>query len=212
MSRRIVLALLVLVISGFGLTKNGNIPETNYSPRPSMKDVEPALAACQAASIRRSFSTGENLSSIFVSNVLENGNDSSRISDSIAYDMVFRLLSSHKNDPAKLKQLRAYVRQNLRITSKTDILAVFGLASEFKTRIRQPDEEIMSIKTRYHAIGHPPYSQLDLQRLATLKEAKTSVVARLIAEIPIRMSADGQARLNERIQEHVKAKIKFRKF
>lgn len=131
------------------------------------------------------------------------------ISDRVAYTMVFRLLSSHKNDPTQIKRLRAYIRQNLGITQESDITAVFSLASNFKQRISPLDNQITAIKDRYHVLGHPPYSQADLQRFATLKQNKERVVDSLITDIPRRMSTEGRNKLNQRIQDHVKARIKI---
>lgn len=131
------------------------------------------------------------------------------ISDTVAYTMVLRLINSHGNDTAQIKRLRGYVEQNLGITDPSDIVAVFRLASDFKQRLRAFDNQITEIKDRYHALGHPPFSQTDQQRLERLKQDKERAVDNLIAEIPQRMSANGRNQLNQGIQERVKPKIRM---
>lgn len=135
--------------------------------------------------------------------------DPQLISDRVAYTMVLRLLSSHENDPAKIKRLRGYVEQNLGITNPSDILAVFRLASDFKQRNSPLDNQVNSIKKSYHTLGHPTISQADQQRLDRLKQDKEIVIDDLIADIPRRMSANGKNRLNQSIQARVKSKIRM---
>lgn len=142
-------------------------------------------------------------------NQFSNTDNSQLISDAVAYTMVLRLLNSHGNDPAKIKRLRGYIQQNLGITNSSDILAVFRLASDFKQRTRPLDNQINTIKERYHSLGHPTVSQADQQRLDRLKQDKERVIDDLIADIPRRMSASGKNRLNQSIQERVKSKIRM---
>ena len=123
--------------------------------------------------------------------------------------MVLRLISSHGDNPKQIKRLRAYIRQNLGITDQNDILAVFRLASDFKQRINPFDIQVTAIKDRYHATGHPAYTQADQQRINKLKLDKERVVNTLIDDIPRRMSANGKDRLNQSVQERVKSKIKI---
>ncbi len=135
------------------------------------------------------------------------GNNSQLIPDKVAYLMVFRLLSSHKNDAEK-KQLRGYIRQILGIGDDGDAEAVFQLANDFKRRVKPFDNQINSIKDRYHP-AHPPLSIADEQRMKRLLRDKEKAVDDLVADIPRRLSAAGKDRLNQSIQERVKAKIKM---
>lgn len=178
----------------------------------TVKDERPITSLFQTACPTGKFSASLfNLKnpSTFTSESNFGSSNPQLISDRVAYTMVLRLLSSHENDPAKIKRLRGYVQQNLGITDTSDILAVFRLALDFKQRNRPLDNQVNSIKERYHTLGHPTVSQADQQRLDRLKQDKQRVVDDLIADIPRRMSANGKNRLNQSIQERVKAKIRM---
>lgn len=128
------------------------------------------------------------------------------IPDNVAYMIVFRLLSSHKNEPER-RRLHGYVRQNLGITDDKEIEAVFRLADDFKRRVIPVDDQINSIKERYHP-SHMPFSRDDRKELEKLKKNKEKIVGELLADIPRRLSANGKDKLHKNIQERVKKKIK----
>lgn len=130
------------------------------------------------------------------------------IPDRVAYSMIFRLLSSHKND-AEHKRLRGYVRQNLGITDDNEIEEVFRLAGDFKQRTIPVDNQINSIKDRYHPT-HSAFSNDDRKKLEKLKKDKEKIVDDLVADIPRRLSANGKDKLYRNLQERVKQKIKIR--
>lgn len=132
------------------------------------------------------------------------------VSDNAAYNMVLRLLSSHGNNPSRSKRLRSYIRQILGITDERDIQSLLRLAANFDRRTRPNDLEIMAIKARYHAQGHPPYSQIDMQRMAFLRQETVRVVDDIITEIPTALSADARSKLDQRIRLHVKTRIRIR--
>lgn len=134
--------------------------------------------------------------------------NSELIPDRVAYMMVFRLLSSHKND-AERKRLRGYVQQNLGIIDDNEIEAVFRLADDFKQRTLPVDNQINSIKDRYHPT-HSPFSNDDRKKLEKLKKDKEKIVDDLVADIPRRLSASGKEKLHRNLQERVKQKIKIR--
>lgn len=133
-------------------------------------------------------------------------NNPQLIPDSIAYMMVFRLLSSHENEMER-KRLRGFVRQNLGITDDKEIEAVFRLADDFKRRVSPVDNQINSIKDRYHP-SHLPFSNDDRKELKKLKKNKEKIVDDLIANIPRRLSANSKDKLHRNIQERIKKKIK----
>lgn len=135
-------------------------------------------------------------------------NNSQLIPDEVAYSMVFRLLGSHKND-AERKRLRGYVRQNLGITDDDEVEAVFRLADDFKQRTLPVDNQINSIKDRYHPT-HSPFSNDDRRKLEKLKKDKKKIVDDLIADIPRRLSENGKEKLHRNLQDRVKQKIKIR--
>jgi hypothetical protein len=151
----------------------------------------------------------QNTPSTLASELNFGANNPQLISDRVAYTMVLRLLSSHGNNPVKIKRLRGYIEQNLGITDLRDVLAVFRLASDFKQRNEPLDNQVNAIKERYHALGHPAMSQTDQQRIDRLKQDKERVIDDLIVDIPRRMSANGNNRLNQSIQERVKSKIRI---
>ncbi len=134
--------------------------------------------------------------------------NSELIPDRVAYMMVFRLLSSHKND-AERKRLRGYVQQNLGITDENEIEAVFQLADDFKQRTLPVDNQINSIKERYHPT-HSAFSNDDRKKLEKLKKDKEKIVDDLVTDIPRRLSENGKLKLHQNLQEHVKQKIKIR--
>jgi len=135
-------------------------------------------------------------------------NNPELIPDRIAYTMIFRLLSSHKND-AERKRLRGYVQQNLGITDNNEIEAVFRLADDHKQRTLPIDSQINSIKDRYHP-SHSPYSNDDRKQIEKLMKDKEKIVNDLISDIPRRLSANGKDKLHRSIQERVKQKIKIK--
>jgi len=135
-------------------------------------------------------------------------NNPELIPDRIAYTMIFRLLSSYKND-AERKRLRGYVQQNLGITDNNEIEAVFRLADDHKQRTLPIDSEINAIKDRYHP-SHSPYSNDDRKQIEKLKKNKEKIINDLISDIPRRLSANGKDKLHRSIQERVKQKIKIK--
>lgn len=134
-------------------------------------------------------------------------NNPALISDRVAYTMVFRLLSSHKN-LAELTRLRGFVKQNLGITDNNEIEALFRLADDFKQRTMPIDSQISFIKQRYHP-NHLLLSNDDQQQLNKLKKDKEKIVDDLAAEMPRRMGQNGNNKFYHGIQEHVKQKIRI---
>lgn len=129
------------------------------------------------------------------------------VPDRIAYLMVLRLLSSYK-DEMERKRLRSYVKQVLGITDDNEIEAVFQLASDFKQRVLPVDNQINSIKDRYHPT-HPPFSNDDRKKLDKLKKDKDKIVDDLIRDLPNRLTPNAKDKLHRNIQEKVKGKIKM---
>lgn len=119
--------------------------------------------------------------------------------------MVFRLLSSHKNEVER-KRLRGYIKQNLGITSEDEIESLFDLANDFKQQSKVIDNNIISIKNRNHPTHS--YNQNDLIQLEKLKKDKEKIIGKLIKEIPRRLTVNGRNKLNQNLQERVKSKIK----
>ncbi len=136
------------------------------------------------------------------------GQNPELIPDRVAYMLVFRLLSSHKND-AERKRLRGYVQQNLGITDNNEIEAVFELANDFKQRTLPIDNQINSIKERYHPT-HSSFNNDDRKKLEKLKKDKDKIVDDLVADIPRRLNQNSKDKLNRNLQERVKQKIKIR--
>lgn len=130
------------------------------------------------------------------------------IPDRIAYMMVFRLLSSHRNESDR-KRLRPYIKQILGITNNNDIEEVFRLADDFKRLTLPIDSQINSIKERYHP-AHSPFNNDDRQELNKLKKDKEKIVDDLMDDIPRRLTANGKNKLHRNIQERVKQKIKVK--
>lgn len=130
------------------------------------------------------------------------------ISDKVAYTMVFWLLSSYSNDTER-KRLTGYIRQNLDIKDNADIEAVFKLAADYKQPISPIDNQITTLKDRYHTIGHPPFSNKDIKQLEKLRKDKEKIIDDLITDIPRHLSRSGKDELNQSIQLRVKPKIKL---
>lgn len=135
-------------------------------------------------------------------------NNPQLIPDRVAYLLVFRLLSSHKNDTER-KRLRGYVRQNLGITDDNEIEAVFRLADDFKQRTIPIDNQINSIKEHYHP-SHSSFSNDDRKKLDKLKKDKEKIVNDLVADLPRRLNQNSKDKLHRNLQERVKQKIKIR--
>lgn len=204
---------LLTLVAFFGVSKVvNNSVEAISEPVETVKNERPITPLFQTSCPTGKFSpTLFNLKNpqILTSESNFGSSNPQLISDRIAYTMILRLLSSHGNDPTKIKRLRGYVQQNLGINEPSDVLAVFRLAVDFKQRNSPLDNQVNSIKESYHALGHPTISQTDQQRLDRLKQDKERVVDDLIADIPRRMSVNGKNRLNQSIQERVKSKIRM---
>ncbi len=170
-----------------------------------INSVDATTKIIKAGEVNESFITPANHETQSATAIRENNPE--LISDRVAYTMVFRLLSSHKND-AERKRLRGYVQQNLGITDNNEIEVIFRLANDFKQRTIPVDDQVKLIKERYHP-SHSSYSNDDQKQLEKLKKEKEKIVNDLIADIPRRLSADAKDKLHRSIQERVKQKIKI---
>lgn len=214
-TKSILLVVFLLVLVAFAVTSKvvSNSAEAISESVKTVKDERPITQLFQTTCLSSQFSTTlfnvKNPSVDSHRNRIFDSNNPQIISDRVAYTMVLRLLSSHGNDSAKIKRLRGYIEQNLGINDPSDILAVFRLAVDFKQRNKPLDNQVNTIKERYHTLGHPMISQADQQRLDRLKQDKEKVIDDLIADIPRRMSANGKNRLNQNVQERVKSKVRM---
>jgi hypothetical protein len=170
-----------------------------------INSVDVTAKTVETSKVNQSVTTPTNHETQFAA--VNSGQNSELIPDRIAYLMVFRLLSSYKNE-AERNRLRGYVQQNLGITDNNEIEAVFRLADDFKQRTIPLDNQINAIKDRYHPT-HSPFNNDDRKKLEKLKKDKEKIVDDLIRDLPNRLSANGKDKLHRNIQEKVKQKIKM---
>jgi hypothetical protein len=129
------------------------------------------------------------------------------IPDYNAYSVVFRLLSSYKNELER-GRLTAYIEQVLRVTDKDDIEAMFSIAQEYKNRMSFVEEQADAIKEHYHPT-HLPFSEVDLVYLEKLDMVKEAIIGDLIKITSLQIGTKVMDLLHETIQERVKRRIKL---
>ena len=131
-----------------------------------INSVDVTAKTVETSKVNQSVTTPTNHETQFAT--VNSGQNSELIPDRIAYLMVFRLLSSYKNE-AERNRLRGYVQQNLGITDNNEIEAVFRLADDFKQRTTPLDNQINAIKDRYHPT-HSPFNNDEQNRLENLEK------------------------------------------
>ncbi len=136
------------------------------------------------------------------------------IPDQVAYALVFRLLSDRHTEEEQ-NHARSYLRMAFgcgncsdreRATSEAHISVFLAVLREFERRVGPLDRRAEEIHAQNWRPNPSPAVLAELNALQVQKEA---IIVELIASLPVRLGADGAARLHRHINERVKRKTKI---
>lgn len=140
------------------------------------------------------------------------------IPDEVAYSVIFRLISNRQEGPEK-NRARAYIRRALAwsdsheplmlndkmIASDQDVESLLNAAEEFHRRVKDLDDQALTIKER----TWPEPTPDALVQLNQLQQQHEALVAEISTSLPTRLSVDGMARLRAFINGHMKHNMKI---
>lgn len=139
-----------------------------------------------------------------------------RISDQVAYSLLFRFLSERQTEVEK-SRARSYLKkvfgckdcitetQEQRTVMQARIDAFVAVVRDFERRIGVLDRQAKEIKARNRA----NFSPNAVAQLAKLQQKKESIVAEIIASLPKRLGPDNAEKMRKYVNEDLKRKVKI---
>lgn len=151
--------------------------------------------------------------------IIDGAKNPEKISDRIAYTLLFRFLSG-RNTEAEKNRARSYLRQALGcrdcgtgtthakrdFASDAEVGALLSIASEFEQRVSPLDHQAKDIKDD----NKPQLTPNDRAKLKNLQRQKEAVVDALITSLPNRLGSNGAGKLQRYINEEMKPKVKIK--
>lgn len=138
--------------------------------------------------------------------VIDGANNAELIPDRVAYSLLFRLLSSPRNDFER-SHINSYVA-DIGFENDADSAVLLSAAVNHKRRVDALDMHVNGIKEkeRNHNAPRPPETQLVLRKLQPQYDLVTDET---VASLSSALSASGQATLQRFMDERFKKKVKL---
>jgi hypothetical protein len=130
-----------------------------------------------------------------------------KIPDRVAYSLVFRLISSYKDETEK-QRIKSYISY-MGVDKEADVNTIFAIAEEYKQQMSTVDAEVQTIKGRENP-SNPHRSAEAQARLLQLRAKRDAIVEKTVSSLSQRLSKEGAEKVRLFINEQAKRKIKMR--
>jgi hypothetical protein len=129
------------------------------------------------------------------------------IPDRVAYSLLFRLLSSGRNETEK-QHLKSYIAR-IELSSDDDINALFSAAAEYARRVNSLDVRVNAIKEQenHHQARRSPTTQQLLQEMQAQYDL---TIDEIVNSLSKKLSKDGEVKLNLFMDQRFKKNVKLR--
>lgn len=125
------------------------------------------------------------------------------IPDHAAYTVVFRSLALREDTDFERRRATSWAQGAGLDEERAD--ALLTAANEFQQRVSALDQQVREIKDR----TWPKPSAEVMAQLTDLQRQKEEIVGEIVASLPVRLGEEGAEKLRQRVNNHVKQKMKI---